>query len=54
MEINGMGLYEFLKTRGLLYQTTNEEQLKNLLNGEPITFYLGIDPTANSLHIGHL
>lgn len=54
MEINGMGLYEFLKTRGLMYQSTNEEQLKNLLNGEPITFYLGIDPTANSLHLGHL
>ena len=54
MKINGMGLYEFLKTRGLLYQSTNEEQLAKLLNGEPITFYLGIDPTANSLHIGHL
>lgn len=54
MKINGMGLYEFLKTRGLLYQSTNEEQLEKLLNGEPITFYLGIDPTANSLHLGHL
>lgn len=54
MKINGMGLYEFLKTRGLLYQSTNEEQLAKLLNGEPITFYLGIDPTANSLHLGHL
>ena len=54
MKINGMGLYEFLKTRGLLYQSTNEEQLKNLLNGEPITLYLGIDPTADSLHLGHL
>ena len=49
-----MGLYEFLETRGLLYQSTNKEQLKNLLNGDPITFYLGIDPTADSLHIGHL
>ena len=54
MKINGIGLYEFLKTRGLLYQSTNEEQLAKLLDGEPITFYLGIDPTANSLHIGHL
>ena len=54
MKINGMGLYEFLKTRGLIYQTTNEEQLKNLLDGEPTTFYLGIDPTADSLHLGHL
>ncbi|MBQ9790611.1 MAG: tyrosine--tRNA ligase [Clostridia bacterium] len=54
MELHGMGLYEFLETRGLLYQTTSDEQLKKLLNGEPMTFYLGIDPTANSLHIGHL
>ena len=54
MELHGMGVYEFLETRGLLYQTTSEEQLKKLLNGEPMTFYLGIDPTANSLHIGHL
>ncbi len=54
MELHGMDLYDFLETRGLLYQTTSEEQLKNLLNGEPMTFYLGIDPTANSLHIGHL
>ena len=54
MQLHGMGLYEFLETRGLLYQTTSSEQLKKLLNGEPITFYLGIDPTANSLHIGHL
>lgn len=54
MKIHDMGLYEFLETRGLLYQSTNKEQLKNLLNREPITFYLGIDPTADSLHIGHL
>ena len=46
-------LYEFLKERGLIYQTTNEEEVKSLLNGKPMTFYLGIDPTADSLHIGH-
>ena len=46
-------VYEFLKERGLIYQTTNEEEVKNLLNGKPTTFYLGIDPTADSLHIGH-
>ena len=54
MKINGMGLYEFLETRGLIYQTTSKEELKKILNGEPATFYLGIDPTADSLHIGHL
>ena len=46
-------VFEFLKERGLIYQCTNEEEVKNLLDGEPTTFYLGIDPTANSLHIGH-
>jgi len=46
-------VYEFLKERGLIYQSTNEEEVKKLLDGNPITFYLGIDPTADSLHIGH-
>lgn len=46
-------LFEFLKERGLIYQCTNEEEVKKLLNGKPITFYLGIDPTASSLHLGH-
>ena len=46
-------VYEFLKDRGLIYQSTNEEEIKRLLNGKPITFYLGIDPTADSLHLGH-
>lgn len=45
--------YDLIKERGYIYQTTNEEGLKDLINGEPITFYLGIDPTADSLHIGH-
>ena len=54
MKINGLDLYDFLKKRGLIYQTTDEERLKTLLNGEPITFYLGIDPTADSIHLGHL
>ncbi len=52
MKINN--LYEFLKERGLIYQTTDEEKLKELLNGKPITFYLGIDPTADAIHLGHL
>jgi tyrosyl-tRNA synthetase len=48
-----MKLYEDLKWRGLLYQQTDDE-LENKLNDEKMTFYLGADPTADSLHIGHL
>ncbi|MBQ8451775.1 MAG: tyrosine--tRNA ligase [Clostridia bacterium] len=47
-------LFNELKNRGLLYQTTDEEALKKMLeSGEPITVYEGTDPTADSLHIGH-
>lgn len=47
-------LYNELKERGLLYQCTDEEALKKMLeSGEPITLYEGSDPTADSLHIGH-
>jgi tyrosyl-tRNA synthetase len=47
-------LYDRLKERGYVYQTTHELPIKSALNGkQPITFYLGIDPTADSLHIGH-
>lgn len=46
--------FDILKERGYIYQATNEEKIKEMLNdGEPKTFYLGIDPTADSLHIGH-
>ncbi len=46
--------FEYLKERGYVYQATHEEEIRNALNGDkPITFYLGIDPTADSLHIGH-
>lgn len=49
-----MKLYDFLKERDYIYQSTDDEGLKKLLNGDKkITFYLGIDPTADSLHIGH-
>jgi len=54
MKIHGMDLYDFLKGRGLVYQSTDEERVKKLLNGKPITFYLGIDPTADAIHMGHL
>jgi len=47
-------LYNVLKERGLLYQCTDEEALKEMLeSGMPITLYEGSDPTADSLHIGH-
>ncbi len=46
--------FEYLKERGYVYQATNEDAIKAAINSEkPITFYLGIDPTADSLHIGH-
>ena len=46
--------FDILKERGYVYQATNEDKIKELLNStEPQTFYLGIDPTADSLHIGH-
>ena len=48
-----MNLYETLKDRNLLYQTTDEEMLKKLLNDGKVTVYCGTDPTADSLHIGH-
>lgn len=47
-------LYNTLKERGLLYQCTDEEKLKKMLeSGMPITLYEGTDPTMDSLHIGH-
>lgn len=46
-------LFETLKERGLLYQCTDEEALQKLINGPKITIYSGVDPTADSLHIGH-
>ena len=49
-----INLYNELKERGLLYQCTDEEALKKMLeSGTPITLYEGTDPTADSLHIGH-
>jgi len=46
--------FDYLKERGYVYQATAEDEIKKLINGDkPITFYLGIDPTADSLHIGH-
>ena len=46
--------FEELKWRGLISQSTDEQQLARVLNGEPVTYYCGFDPTAASLHIGNL
>lgn len=48
-----MTLFEELKARGLIAQMTNEEKIRELLDDHKITFYVGFDPTADSLHIGH-
>ena len=48
-----MTVFEELKRRGLLAQLTNEEEIKNLINEGKATFYIGFDPTADSLHVGH-
>ena len=48
-----MTVFEELKRRGLLAQLTDEEEIKNLINEGKATFYIGFDPTADSLHVGH-
>ena len=47
-------LIEELQWRGLIYQQTDESSIEELLNKEQISLYCGADPTADSLHIGHL
>ena len=46
-------VYDILVERGYIKQLTHQEEIKELLNNEKITFYIGFDPTADSLHIGH-
>lgn len=48
-----MGVFEELKARGMIAQMTNEEKIRELLNNQKIKFYIGFDPTADSLHVGH-
>ncbi len=48
-----MGIYEELVARGLIAQVTNEEEIRDLINNGRATFYIGFDPTADSLHVGH-
>ena len=48
-----MTVFEELKARGLIAQLTDEEEIKELINNGKATFYIGFDPTADSLHVGH-
>ena len=48
-----MTLYEELQARGLIAQVTNEEEISEMINNGKATFYIGFDPTADSLHVGH-
>lgn len=48
-----MKLYDELKARGLIAQVTNEEEISQMINEGKATFYIGFDPTADSLHVGH-
>ena len=48
-----MGVYEELIERGLIAQTTDEEEIRELVNSGKAVFYIGFDPTADSLHVGH-
>ena len=48
-----MGIYEELQARGLIAQVTDEESVRELVNTGKATFYIGFDPTADSLHVGH-
>ena len=48
-----MTVFEELKARGLLAQLTDEEEIKELINSGKAVFYIGFDPTADSLHVGH-
>ena len=50
----GVNVFDELNARGMIAQTTNAEKTRELLGGkEPVTFYIGCDPTADSLHVGH-
>ena len=48
-----MGVYEELQARGLIAQVTDETEIRNLVNNGKAVFYIGFDPTADSLHVGH-
>ena len=48
-----MGIYEELEARGLIAQVTDKEEIRELINNGKAIFYIGFDPTADSLHVGH-
>ena len=48
-----MQIYEELVARGLIAQVTNEEEIRKMVNEGKAVFYIGFDPTADSLHVGH-
>ena len=48
-----MEIYEELRERGLIAQITDEERVRDLVNNGKAVFYIGFDPTADSLHVGH-
>ena len=48
-----MKVYDELVARGLIAQVTDEEEIKELVNNGKAVFYIGFDPTADSLHVGH-
>lgn len=53
LENGKMEIFEELKARGLLAQLTDEKEIRELINNGKATFYIGFDPTADSLHVGH-
>jgi len=48
-----MSVYDILKERGFIEQATHEDEVKAMLENESVKFYIGFDPTADSLHVGH-
>ena len=48
-----MKLYDELVARGLIAQVTNEDEIREMIDTGKATFYIGFDPTADSLHVGH-
>ena len=48
-----MNIFEELQARGLIAQVTDEKEIKELINNGGARFYIGFDPTADSLHVGH-
>ncbi len=48
-----MSVFDVLQERGFIAQVSHEEEIRELLEKEKVTFYIGFDPTADSLHVGH-